>query len=239
MVDENPSNGIYAKVTDNAISANYGRWLCKSRYGTTIDPLKNVDLEVSSVFKGADETTWILAGNKATKFTGYGEINIFEIIPGSKKISESDNDRFSKICELSGQTTKVLLASEDGINSYDASTNTFGIIKATTSPINELALLDANNEARYVYTIDGKVLSSNNAKVWKLMFDLSSGVTTISDVLQWSTNQYVFGTPTGLYSTNYKYNMIDNIRSFTRSDALCMYNNLLSGTMSGECNDAI
>lgn len=61
----------------------------------------------------------------------------------------------------------------------------------------------------------------------------------VTDVLQWSTTQYLFGTPVGLYSTNYKYNMIDDIHSFSKSDALCMYNDLLSGTMSSEYEDTL
>lgn len=238
MVDDNPYNGIYAKVSDDALS-DYGRWLCQSRYGTTLDPMKNVDLEVSSISRGSSGSTWILDGDKATRFTRYGIIDVFEIVPGSTKTSGSSSSRFTKICELSGSETKVLLASEEGINSYDAQDGLIGIMKATSTPVHELTLLDSNNEARYVYTIDRQVLSSDNARIWKKMFELPIGSQMATDVLQWSTTQYLFGTPVGLYSTNYKYNMIDDIHSFSKSDALCMYNDLLSGTMSSEYEDTL
>jgi len=201
--------------------------------------MRNVDLEVSSVSRGSSGSTWILAGDKATQFTGCGVIDVFEVVPESTKTFESSFSHFTKICELSGSETKVLLAAEEGINSYDAETGVLGIMKATSTPVKELAFLGADSEARYVYTVGERVLSSSNARIWKKMFDMPAGTQMITDVLQWSTSQYLFGTPVGLYSTNYKYNMIDDIHSFSKSDALCMYNGLLSGTMSNEYEDTL
>lgn len=240
MVDQDPRTGLYAKTIDSSLTA-YDRWLCKLRYGTSLDPLRNVDFEVSSMASGSGTSIWALAGDKATVFTGYGNIDVFEIVPNSLKVVNDNNDRFTKMCVLSSEVggSRVLLAAEDGIHTYDADTGLLGILKSTLSAVNELRHMDVGDASGYVYTIDNRVLSSSNARIWKKIFDLPDGVNKITDVVHWSPTQYLFGTHSGLYSTEYKYNMVDDIHSFTKSNALCMYNNLLSSTLSGECIDVL
>lgn len=141
----------------------------------------------------------------------------------------NSNSNFNSILTQNDLTS--ILAGHDGLYTLVNRGNplSVSIYKNSLSNDQSTALVQWNftgSNPRYAYSNGNEILTSDNCKTFDSLLRLPDDVFTVYSILPLNQHDFFFGTDNGVYMTQYAYELCNDFRRFSASDARNIYDNL-------------
>jgi len=114
-------------------------------------------------------------------------------------------------------------------------------LREVTSGIDDIRMYTYDGKERYIYTSGQNMLSSANYKLWKPVLSWQrtasgqqTGIASINSIYRMNDRTYFAGANNGTYMTKYDYDMIQDTKSFTKDQALSVYDQLFQTVISAK-----
>lgn len=180
-----------------------------------------------------DGKTYILCQNQLLSFTKYRTSTTYQ------KLETLDCSGFSKFLEngedlLVASKTKLLQITKNGTKTQT--------LKTKLSDLKTIADADFGDDVgKRWFIADGlDIMTSTNLRNWKPVFQLDTKkMNDVFDIAVINKDLYCFATDTGIYATKYSWQMMHDVKAFTRHDAVELYTSLKESTMDPKLSAAM
>lgn len=180
-----------------------------------------------------DGRKYVLCQNQLLSFTKYGTSTAYQ------KLATLDCSEFSKFLEndedlLVVSKTKLLQIIRNGTKTQT--------MKTKLTDLKTLADADfGDGIGKRWFIADGlEIMTSTNLRNWKPVFQLDyKKMNDVFDIAVINKDLYCFATDTGIYATKYSWQMMHDVKAFTRNDAVELYTSLKESTMDPKLSTAM
>ena len=175
----------------------------------------------ASKFYQFKNTTYICNGSTIESFNGYSMITCFMRVEGT------DGYNISGI--INGINSNLVLNTNNGICMYSENGE---FIQGKTLLASSIGRwMPDGRKYIYICASGSQLYFSENCRIWKPLFTVKCNGTTVNDIRSiciLDSKTYCFGSSTGLYCTKYQFDIVKDVKAFTQTEALELYEQLMA-----------